>query len=203
MYHNIVFDIGGVVVDYSPTNFLVDHFFSERSEAKLYEAVFGSEEWVELDKGKLSWPEATRIFKARGKEMDLAFEMQALLDEWTDMLTTKKATVSLLRILKKKGLRLYYLSNISHYALELLQKRDFWPLFDGGLASCNAGLCKPEPDFFRKFIQHEKLVPQETIFTDDRKENTAAAFEVGITGIQFRNVKNFCKMLVTYGIDVF
>ena len=40
------------------------------------------------------------------------------------------------------------------------------------------------------------------IFTDDDKDNAAAAFKAGVTGIQFKNVKSFCKMLVTYGIDI-
>lgn len=202
MYHNIVFDIGGVVVNYSPKDYLVDRFYHDRTEKKLYEAVFGSEEWEMLDRGELRWAEAAEIFRQRGKEKDISFEMQALLDEWTDMLTTRKATVALMRLLKKKGFKLYYLTNISHEVFALLQQRDFWQLFDGGVASCEAGAAKPDLALYRELLKKYELEPQETIFTDDRRENTAAAFEAGITGIQFKNVKNFCKMLVTYGIDI-
>jgi putative hydrolase of the HAD superfamily len=202
VYHNIVFDLGGVVVNYSPRDYLVDHFYNERIENQLFSAVFGSEEWQLADMGKLSWDEAAAIFTQRGQDMDLAFEMQTLLDEWTDMLTTRKATVALMRLLKNKGFGLYYLSNISLEVLRLLEVRDFWQLFDGGLTSCQAGVIKPDLAIYRQLLDKYGLIPQETIFTDDARENTAAAFEVGITGIQFKSVKNFCKMLVTYGIDI-
>ncbi|NLW77875.1 MAG: HAD-IA family hydrolase [Ruminococcaceae bacterium] len=202
MYDNLVFDLGGVVIDYSPKDWLVDKFYHEATENKIYNAVFGSEEWVLLDEGKISWGEAQEIFLRRGKEKGIAFEMRAVLDEWTDMLTTRTATVTLLRLLKKKGFALYYLSNMSQYVYDFLQPRDFWELFDGGLISYDVGIVKPELDIYKRLLKEYSLVPQDTIFTDDDKDNAAAAFKAGVTGIQFKNVKSFCKMLVTYGIDI-
>ncbi|MGD9560455.1 MAG: HAD family hydrolase [Oscillospiraceae bacterium] len=202
MYHNIVFDLGGVVVNYSPKDYLVDKFYNERTERRIYNAVFGSEEWVLLDEGKLSWDEAKPIFMRRGQEKDIAFEMRTTLEEWTDMLTTRNATVTLMRLLKKKGFHLYYLSNLSQYTYEYLRPRDFWALFEGGVLSSEVGLLKPDIQIYKALLDKYHLVPQETIFADDDKDNAATAFNAGITGIQFKNVKSFCKMLVTYGIDI-
>lgn len=202
MYRNIVFDLGGVVVDYNPRDFLADRFFYERLENTIYDAVFGSEEWALLDRGALGWAEASEIFLRRGKDKGIELEMQAVVDEWTDMLTTRKATVTLMRLLKKKGFNLYYLSNISRDAFALLEKRDFWPIFDGGIASWEVQLRKPDTALYKQLLDKYKLVPEETIFTDDNRENAAAAFQAGITGIHFKNVKGFCKMLVVFGIDV-
>ncbi len=202
MYHTIVFDIGGVVVNYNPKEFLVDKFYRERTEKRLYDAVFGSREWEMLDKGEITWRQAEDIFMRRGSEKGLGFEMRAVLDEWPEMLTNRKSTVSLLRLLKKRGFRLLYLSNLSHHAREALREREFWPLFDGGILSCEVGLLKPDLAIYKALIQKYDLFPQETIFTDDLKKNTAAAFEVGITGIQYTDVKSFCQMLFTYGIDL-
>lgn len=202
LYQNMVFDIGGVVVNYNPKEFLVDKFFHERTENKIYDAVFGSEEWQLLDKGELSWRKATEIFMRRGQEKDIAFEMLSVLEEWTQMLTTKNATVTLLRLLKKRGFKLYYLTNMSKEVLGMLSTRDFWQLFEGGVASCEVGLLKPDIAIYRHLLQEYNLRAQQTIFTDDMQENTLASFEAGITGIQFKNVKSFCKMLVTYGIDI-
>ncbi len=202
MYHNIVFDLGGVVINYNPKDYLVERFYSERTENKLYDAVFGSEEWQLMDKGKLSWNDASAIFMQRGEAKDVAFEMRALLEEWTELMTTRAATVVLMRLLKKNGFRLYYLSNMSKEVHELIAKRDFWTLFDGGVLSYEVGVTKPDLEIYQMLLKKYKLVPQETIFTGDVKANSAAAFETGITGIQFRNVKSFCKMLVTYGIEI-
>ncbi len=202
MYQNLVFDLGGVVVNYNPKDYLAETFFYERLENKLYAAVFGSEEWIKMDLGEMSFEDASEIFMRRAEEEDIAFEMQALLDNWMELMTDRKATINLMRLFKKQGYKLYYLSNIARESLAVLQKRSFWSMFDGGIASCEVGLIKPDPKIYRLLLQQYSLVPQETIFADDRKENALAAFQAGITGIQFHNVKNFCKMLVTYGINL-
>lgn len=190
------------MVDYNPKDFLMERFFHEKTEVKLYDAVFGSPEWSLLDKGEISWADAKEIFMQRGRNKDIEFEMQSLLDEWTDMLATRKATVVLMRLLKKKGFRLYYLSNIAEPVFNMISQREFWPLFDGGVASYEVNIIKPDPHIYKILLEKYTLNPQETIFTDDNRENAANAFQAGITGIQFKNVKSLCKMLVTYGIDI-
>ncbi len=202
MYKNLIFDLGGVVVNYNPKDYLADTFFYEKIEKRLYEIVFASEEWQRLDMGELSFLQANEIFMKRAESENLAFEMRALLDNWTDMLSNRQATNNLMRIFKKQGYQLYYLSNISHEVLAMLKKRNFWPMFDGGIASCEVGLAKPNPTIYRLLLETYKLDPRECIFADDRKDNALAAFEAGITGIQFFDVKNFCKMLIGYGITL-
>ena len=53
MYKNIVFDLGGVVVDFAPHDFLLDRFYDEAIETKVYDITFGSVEWRQLDAGEL------------------------------------------------------------------------------------------------------------------------------------------------------
>ncbi len=202
MYHNIIFDMGGVVIDYNPKDYLAERFYHERTERSIYDAVFGSEEWKLMDEGKMSWSDASQIFMQRGIRKNIAFEMRAVLEEWPEMMTTRRATVTLMRVLKKKGFELYYLTNVASEVLEFWKKRKFWSLFEGGVASCEVGTSKPSLDIYKTLLGNYRLTPQECIFIDDTKANASAAFEVGITGIQFRNVKNLCKMLVTYGIEL-
>ena len=40
MYKNIIFDFGGVVVDFAPKDFLMDHFMNRRAEEETYALVF-------------------------------------------------------------------------------------------------------------------------------------------------------------------
>lgn len=54
MYKNIIFDFGGVVVDFAPKDFLMDHFMNRRAEEETYELVFGSQEWQDLDRGTIT-----------------------------------------------------------------------------------------------------------------------------------------------------
>ena len=51
MYKNIIFDFGGVVVNFNPRDFLMDHFMNRRAEEETYDIVFGSQEWQDLDRG--------------------------------------------------------------------------------------------------------------------------------------------------------
>ena len=54
MYKSIIFDIGGVLVDFDPKAYLVDRLCNAEMEEKVYDLTFGSEEWQLLDAGKLS-----------------------------------------------------------------------------------------------------------------------------------------------------
>ena len=45
MYKSIIFDIGGVLVDFDPKAYLVDRLCNAEMEEKVYDLTFGSEEW--------------------------------------------------------------------------------------------------------------------------------------------------------------
>ena len=136
MYKNIVFDLGGVVVDFNPREFLVDHFLNEKLENQLYDITFGSAEWLKIDAGVLPRDQAYDIMREKGKALGYSFETEVILSDWFDMLNTKDDTVQLMKRLKKRGYRLFYLSNIADDVLDTLRQRRFWSLFDGGIASC-------------------------------------------------------------------
>ena len=41
MYKNIIFDLGGVVVDFKPREFLLERFYNEEIEQKVFEPLYG------------------------------------------------------------------------------------------------------------------------------------------------------------------
>ena len=45
MYKNIIFDLGGVMVDFDPKAYLVDRLCNAAIEEQVYDLTFGSEEW--------------------------------------------------------------------------------------------------------------------------------------------------------------
>lgn len=202
MIRNIIFDLGGVVVEYSPREFLVDHFLNERLENILYDITFGSEEWLRLDAGELTRDEANEIIRQKGAEIGRKYEVDVILNDWYDMLRTKEDTVQLMKRLKANGYSLYYLSNISSDVLELLSARKFWKLFDGGVASCEAGITKPDRRIYRKLLDDYHLKPSECVFTDDVKINAAAASDVGVLGVHFRNARVFARSLAAHGVTL-
>ena len=84
MYQNIIFDLGGVVVDYAPREFLVDYFMNEKLEEQLFDITFGSEEWKKLDAGLITRQEAEAVMRRRGAELGHSFEVDAILSDWME-----------------------------------------------------------------------------------------------------------------------
>ncbi len=91
-----------------------------------------------------------------------------------DFLTKQKLT----------GKNIYYLTNIGS-SLPARQASPIFPLFDGGVASCEAGVSKPDPKIYQMLIDKYGLDPEETVFIDDKMINIEAGREVGFWGIQY------------------
>ena len=117
------------------------------------------------------------------------------------MLRTKDDTVQLIKRLKKRGYGVFYLSNISWDVLEMLQQRKFWQLFDGGVASCEVKLTKPDLRIYHALLAKYGLSAAESIFIDDNTANASAAFDADITGIHFKNVRTLQRALLSYGVE--
>lgn len=198
---NIVFDLGGVVVEFDPRQYLTRRFADKKVESYLYQAIFASPEWQQMDAGQLSLPEAEAIFLERGKKDGRRFEVQTVLDEWqSKLLHTKQDTVALLQRLKEKGCKLYYLSNVGRETFALLSQRPFMALFDGGVASCQVGMLKPQEGIFRRLLEEYGLSPEETVFFDDTRENVESACALGITGLHFHAASLAEKNLEGYHV---
>lgn len=202
MYRNVIFDLGGVVLEWNPRDFLMDYFLNKRTEDIVYDLTFGSATWQELDRGALSREEGNHAMLKEAARCGRTFEVQTVIDAWEDMLHTNRATVKTMCRLKLAGYRLYYLSNIAADTFAHIQERDFFPVFDGGVASFEIGVNKPDTRIYRTLMQRYGLAYDETIFIDDNKLNTQAAYNLGMTGILYKNPKSFTRALETCGVHL-
>ena len=200
MYKNIIFDFGGVVVQFNPKDFLMDHFMNKHAEEIVYELTFGSQEWQDLDRGIITREEGNAAMLENAARVNRVFEVQTVIDEWPAILRTKESTVHTMQKLKAAGYRLYYLTNIPADIMDELRQREWFSLFDGGVASCDVHLCKPEPAIYTTLMQTCNLAYDESIFIDDNKVNAQAAYNLGITGILYKNPKSFERALHACGI---
>ena len=67
MIKNIIFDLGNVLVKYSPENFLNKYVKKENQEDFIIN-IFKSKDWLELDRGTLSYEDAIEVFTKRVPE---------------------------------------------------------------------------------------------------------------------------------------
>ena len=91
--------------------------------------------------------------------------------------------MSLLPELKKRGLRLYFLSNFPGDIFEEIRSGYyFFKYFDGGIISAEVNLSKPDIRIYRALIDKYSLIPEESLFIDDIEVNVMAAKETGMKG---------------------
>ena len=178
---NIVFDLGRVLIKFEPKEYIEQNVPEEKRE-DFYNGIFGSTEWLMLDRGTLSYEDAKKIFKERvpgaDKQIDRLFDVDLF-----EILQPIEENVKLLSKLKEKY-NLYILSNFHQPAFEhIFKKYDFFRLFDGHTVSCYYYLLKPEKEIYDILIDKFNLIPEETVFIDDTKVNIDACEKEGIRGI--------------------
>lgn len=203
MYKSIIFDIGGVLVDFDPKAYLVDRLCNAEMEEKVYDLTFGSEEWQLLDAGKLSRYDGNQRMLEHARAEGCAFEVQGVLDDWMHILRPRLRMLELVRRLKNHGYCVYYLSNIPQDVLELLTERGVLTQFDGGVASCEVQVNKPDPQIYKALLKKYQLKASECVFIDDRLENVQAAFALGFAGIQMKDsVGTLIRSLATCNVTL-
>ena len=191
---NFIFDLGRVLINFEPVEYLQELFHDDGLVKRINELVFLSREWVDMDLGILSYPEAREIFRRR--EPELRDEVYLAMDKMSDIFTPKPETIALLQIVKDAGHRLYYLSNIHVETRDfVLRKYSFFGLFDGGVFSCDVHINKPSPGIYLELLSKYGLSPHDCVFFDDMEENVAGAEKVGIRGMLYTGTDSVMSVL--------
>jgi putative hydrolase of the HAD superfamily len=90
--------------------------------------------------------------------------------------------------LSEKGYSLYVLSNMHKHSFEYLSvAHDIWRNFSGIVISSHIKSIKPEPEIFEYLIGTYDLIPRNTVFLDDMKNNIEAAKKFGLNTIHVKN----------------
>ena len=126
-----------------------------------------------------------------------------MLDDWLHILRPRHRMEELVRRLKSHGYCVYYLSNIPQDVLDLLRDRGVLDGFDGGVASCEVHINKPDPKIYKALLDKYSLKAAECVFIDDRLENVQAAFALGFAGIQMKDsVGTLVRSLATCNVTL-
>ena len=202
MYKSIIFDIGGVMIDFDPKGYLVDRLCSAKTEETVYGLTFGSEEWKKLDAGLISRFEGNHIMLEKARAAGCEFEVQGVLDDWTHILRPRHKMQELVRRLKNHGYCVYYLTNMPQDIFELLEQRGTFERFDGGVASCEVHINKPDPRIYQALLDKYHLRADESIFIDDRAENLLPASALGFGIYEMHGVGTLLRSLPTFGVSL-
>ena len=188
MIRNIVFDFGGVLVDWDP-HYLYDAYFGDRARADWFLTNVCPMEWhTRMDAGE---PVAACLAERKARFPEWAAEIQMYYDRWLEMLHGQiPGMEELIRALKGSGYRILGLSNWSAELFRITRPHfRIFDLIEGMIISGEEHLVKPDEAIFRLLLDRFSIRPEESVFIDDNPANVEAARRVGIHAIQFQGVK--------------
>jgi len=197
----VVFDIGGVLIDWNPRH-LYRKIFSSGEEMERFLSEVCTYEWnVQQDGGKL-FSEATAELSARFPSY--SDKIALYYGRWEEMLGGELTdTVNLFNELKSAGMPLYALTNWSHEAFPVAYERyGFMKQFDGIVVSGYEKLLKPDHAIYRVLMDRYNVNPAESVYIDDNKANAEAAAELGFHSIHFQSADHLRYELRSLGLEV-
>lgn len=197
---NIIFDFGGVLMDWNPRYFFKTYFNDDEKMEYFLENI-AQDEWnIEQDRGR-TLAEGTEIQVKKFPEWEK--EIRAYYDNWTVMLKSDiPQNVEILRKLAHTDYHLFGLTNWSEetfpYALE---NYDFFQLFDGKIVvSGTEKLIKPDPKIWHILLERYQLQAEESVFIDDNPKNIETARLLGFHTIKINPDTDLKQELVGLGI---
>lgn len=182
----VVFDIGGVLLDWDPRYLYRKLFDDEEAMNRFLEQVCTMDWHERHDRGhsvtesceKLATahPEHAELIRAwglRGEEM-----VAGPID----------GTVQILQELRQAGIPCYALTNMERESYpQRVARYPFLSWFDGAVVSGFEGVIKPDPQIFELLMSRFDLSPSSTLVIDDVAANVEAARSLGMRALRFRS----------------
>lgn len=201
MIKAVIFDFGGVLVDWNPHH-LYRKLISDEAQRQWFLTEVCSSAWnFEQDRGR-SWDEAINLKVAEFPEH--ATLIRAYRERWPEMCGgTIAAGIALHGKLKTAGIPLYGLTNWSADTFELGERmfpvlRDFIYVAVSG----RLGMVKPDPEIYLHLLNTCGLSAESCLFIDDVARNVEAARQIGLQAIQFTEPDIVERQLRELGLPV-
>lgn len=179
---DVVFDLGGVLVDWDPRHLFCRHLGRDPAAVERFLSEVCTSRWhAGLDGGR-GFEEAAAHLIGRFPEHE-----DWILDYvrgWRYMFAGNfPGTVELLHTLQRSGVRVHALSNYPAEQIAFLYETyPFMRAFETVVLSGLIGVQKPDPAIFDYLL--ERIDHRPCLFADDRPENLAAARVRGIETVE-------------------
>ena len=185
MIRNVVFDMGGVLLDYQPIK-ACRHFAPDEASARaICAALFDAPEWKCLDHGTMTEDEALAVAQSRLPQ-GLHAAAALVMAHWDDYaFEPTPGMAELIAKLKRGGRRVYLLSNAGLRLRSYQWRLPSVSLFDGLLVSAEERMVKPDAAIYRRLCERFGLAPEECFFIDDLIANVEGARNVGFSATVF------------------
>lgn len=197
----IIFDLGGVLIDWNPKYVFNDTYFEYEEKREYFFNHICTSDWNEEQDAGRSIVEATEELIKQFPDWEKA--IRDFYGRWTDMLGGPiNGTVEIFRQLKESGkYRIYALTNWQVGLFDIaLVRYNFLHWFDGRVVSGEEKMRKPFPEFYNLLLNRYNVKAEEALFIDDNLRNVKAAEELGIKSIHFQSAEQMRKELEEAGL---
>lgn len=201
MIKNVVFDFGGVLIDWNPEYVFLKEFRGDRNQMNWFFENICTSEWNEQQDAGCNIAQATEERVTMFPEYESLIRMY--YGRWEEMLGYEiTGTVALLEKLHNKNdIALYGLTNWSHETFPVaLERFDFLQYFQDIVVSGTENLIKPDPLIYKRLLDRNGLKAEECVFIDDKEINVLAAQKLNILGIRFDDASQLELELTKLGI---
>ena len=180
----VVFDLGGVLLDWDPRH-LYRRLFADPGEMEDFLARICTPDWHRAhDLGEDVTQSCFRLARRHPRHRDM---IMAWVDPGDEMAAGQiDEAVGVLAELKARGVRCLVLSNMEPATFTArLDRFRFMNWFDGYVISGLEGMAKPDPRIFQLLLRRYRLAPAATVFIDDSVVNTEAARGQGMAAVRY------------------
>lgn len=175
---NIIFDIGMVLIDFHWRTTMQKLGIPENVIDTLDRNMVNHPLWNHFDLDDIPESELIQKFKELSPECSEYIDLfMNNLDDVVDMFPDADKW---LKSLKDRGYHVYLLSNYPRRLFALHTPRfHFLPYTDGRVVSYEYHITKPDERIYQRLCNKYNLIPEESIFLDDRQANLDAASKLG------------------------
>ena len=185
MVKNIVFDMGGVLIDYDTKRTLREKFPPKYHEI-LNEKVFKSKIWSMLDEGvtrsDYAIPEVLPEIPEPCRKL-----IAEMLNDFYPYMPPVPAMYDFIKHIKECGYPVYLLSNATPRVFDHIFDIPSLTLMDGYFVSALYKTLKPRREIYELFCGKFSLKAEECFFIDDVAANIEGAKAYGMKGFVFKN----------------
>jgi 2-haloacid dehalogenase len=197
----VVFDIGGVLLDWSP-NYLYAELIPDEQQRTRFLTEIATPAWNHQQDAGRPWAEA--IEELTSLHPEHAEWIEAYDTGWLKMVKgVFEDTAALVTEVRELGIPTYALTNFSADKWEVA--KEAFPIltgFEGEVVSGVEQAVKPDEKIYRILLERYGLDAARTFYTDDMQYNVDGARAIGIDAELFTDATTLRNHLRTRGLPL-
>ncbi len=191
MIKNFIFDLGKVLINNDPSEYLRKYGYDEEKYQALLDAIWTDSLWGDMDVAKYeSFKDIIETYVEKHKELEPELR-RFFADDWMELYVAYDDTVKFYNEVYEQGYDIYLLTNFSKDGYEYISNKfDFFKKAKGAVVSSQLKIAKPDMRIYKYLLETYNLNPDKCIFIDDSVANIKAAKALGIHGIVYTDIEN-------------